>query len=303
MRLRKFLTYGVIVALAAASAINYTLFIFPNQFAPSGLNGICTMFQYLTGFKVSYLSFLLNLPLALLVFFKVSRSLALRSMIYVSAFSLFLILFEKLQLSDFAYDTGTSAILGPLVAGIVQGSISSVLLRASTHTGGTDYIGSLIHKYHPEFNFFWTVFMLNVLVAGASFFVYGYKIEPVLLCILYSFTSSAVIDRLNKAGRSAVRFEIITDCPEELGKAIITQLHHSATLIPAKGMYQGKETNILVCVVNKTQSAALAALIRSFPGSFAMASHVTEVVGNFKHLDTRGREERSLLDEGDGTGL
>ena len=42
---RKVLTYAVIVALACGSAVNYQLFIFPNKFAPSGLNGLCTMVQ------------------------------------------------------------------------------------------------------------------------------------------------------------------------------------------------------------------------------------------------------------------
>ena len=38
-----------IALLAAASAVNYAVFIFPNQFAPAGLDGLCTMFQDITG--------------------------------------------------------------------------------------------------------------------------------------------------------------------------------------------------------------------------------------------------------------
>ena len=141
------------------------------------------------------------------------------------------------------------------------------------------------------------------MVAILSFFVYGYKIEPVLLCILYSFASSSVMDRSNKSGRSAIRFEIITDHPEELSKAIVEQLHHSATLVPAKGIYRGKDTNVLICVVNKTQTARLSAIIRSIPGTFAVISQVSEVMGNFKHIDSRGNHEVSILDKGDGTGI
>ena len=42
---KKFLTYLVIGAVAVMAALNYQLFVFPNKFAPSGLNGICTMIQ------------------------------------------------------------------------------------------------------------------------------------------------------------------------------------------------------------------------------------------------------------------
>ena len=117
---------------------------------------------------------------------------------------------------------------------------------------------------------------------------------------MYSFVSSTVSDRLMKSGRSAIRCEIITDYPEELSAAIIHTLHHSATLIPAKGMYLGKETNILICVVNKSQIAALTAIVKDFPQSFAVLSSVSEVMGNFKHIDTHGHPEREFLDKGDG---
>ena len=302
-RIKKVLTYVVIMLVAAVGALNYELFVFPNQFAPAGINGICTMIQYLGGISVGYLSLLINIPLAIAVFFKVSRSLALRTMVYVTVFSLVLVVFDHVDISHLAYDTQSSAILGPLVAGIINGSCYSLLIRASAYSGGMDFVASLIHKFKPNINFFWTVFALNIAVAAISFFVYGYKLEPVLLCIIYSFTTSTVSDKLNKSGRSAVRFEIVTDHPEAISQAIIQRLHHSATLVPGKGMYQGKETNLLICVVNRTQAAALSAIIRSFPGTFAVMSQVSEVMGNFQKFDDQGNIEFSLLDEGDGTGI
>ena len=59
--MRKVLTYFVIAAVAFLSAVNYEIFIFPNEFAPSGINGICTMIQYVTGISVGYLSLLINI--------------------------------------------------------------------------------------------------------------------------------------------------------------------------------------------------------------------------------------------------
>lgn len=302
-RMKKVLTYVVIMCVAAIGALNYELFVFPNQFAPAGLNGICTMIQHLSGISLGYMSLLINIPLAIAVFFKVSRSLALRSMVYVLVFSLVLVVFDHVDISNFAYSTPSSAILGPLVAGIINGACFSLLVRASAYSGGTDFIASLIHKFKPHVNFFWTLFALNVTVAVLSFFVYGYKIEPVLLCIIYSFTTSTVSDKLNKSGRSAVRFEIVTDDPQAISDAIIKRLHHSATLVPGKGMYQGKETNLLICVVNRTQAATLSAIVREHPGAFAVMSQVSEVMGNFKHIDNQGNVEVPLLDAGDGTGI
>ena len=302
---KKVMAYLVIAGLALGSAVIYELFIFPNQFAPSGIYGICTMIQHVTGLNMGYLSFLFNLPLAIAVFFKVSRSLAIRAMTYVACFSTALVLLDFVDLSFLAYDTenGTSVILGPLAASLVNGSFYAMLLRAGTYTGGTDFAASLIHLRRPDFNFFYVTFGLNAVVAIISFFVYDYKPEPVLLCILYSFITSTVTDRLNKSGRSAVRFEIITGHPEEISREIIHELHHSATLLPGRGMFRGQPTSILICIVNKTQAARLSAIVRSYPHTFAVSSQVGEVMGNFKRIDNQGNPERELLDLGDGTGI
>lgn len=297
---KKVLTYLFIVGIAMVYALSYHLFVFPNKFAPAGLSGICTMIQYVFGINVGYLSLMINIPLAIWVYFAVSKPLAVRSMVFVVVFSLGLVVLEHVDLSAFAYSGESSKILGPLVGGIVNGACYAQLLKASAYTGGTDFVAALIHKNHPEKSIFGLIFAMNALVAVASYFVYDYKMEPVILCILYSFASSTLSEKVTKSGRTAVRCEIITDRPREISDAIIGKLRHSATLIPAKGMYSGKETNVLICVVNKTQVAALSAIIRAFPNTFAVFSQANEVMGNFRKLDEDGEEEVELLDPGDG---
>ena len=263
------------------------------------------MIQYIWGINVGYLSLLINVPLALWCYFEVSRPVALRSMVYVVSFSLGLILLDHVDISAFAYATenGTSKILGPLVAGIIQGYVFSILVKASAYSGGTDFISAIIHKRNPGKSVFVMSFTINVFIAISSYFVYGYQMEPVILCILYSFMSSTVADRLMKSGREAVCFEIITDYPNEISDEIIKKIHHTTTLIPAKGMYSGRETNMLICVVNKTQAAIVAGIIRKYPNTFAVMDPVSEVMGNFKNLSKDGKQVVSVLDAGDGKTL
>lgn len=297
---KKLLSYLVVVGLALACALNYQLFVFPNRFAPAGLNGLCTMIQYLFHISVGYMSLLINIPLAIWAMVKVSRTMAVRSMVYVVAFSLALILLQRVDLSRFAYETanGTSKILGPLVAGVINGASYSILARCGANSGGMDFVAAVVHKKHPEMGFFWIIFLINAMVAGCSYFVYGYQVEPVILCILYSFMSSTVSDRVVRGRRSAVRCEIITDYPEEISEAIITRMHHTATLVPARGMYSNKETHVLLCIVNRNQIPELAELLEEYPHTFAVLSGVSDVIGNFKRLDAHGRQTKNLLDEG-----
>ena len=302
---KKIWTYCAIAGVALIAALSYELFVFPNQFAPSGLNGICTMIQHITGFSVGYLSLLINVPLAIWCYRTVSKPLAVRSMIYVVVFSLGLLILDRMDLSALAYQTenGTSKILGPLVAGINMGYCYYVLVRGSAYSGGIDFIAAIIHKKRPNTNFFAINLAINTMIAIVSFFVYDYKMEPVILCILYSFASTTVGDRLMRSGKSAIRFEIITDYPDEISRDIIQKLHHSATLLPARGMYSGHSTSILVCVVNKTQAANLCNIVNQYPKSFAIMDQVIEVVGNFKSLNDHGKLVHEMLDHGDGQTL
>lgn len=302
---KKVWTYLVIALVALLSAVNYELFVFPNQFAPAGLNGICTMIQYIWGINVGYLSLIINIPLAIWCYFEVSKPVALRSMVYVGVFSVGLVLLDYVDLSAFAYATenGTSKILGPLVGGLIQGYVFSILVKASAYSGGTDFISAIIHKRDPNKSVFGMSFIINTCVAIVSYFVYGYQMEPVILCILYSFMSSTVAERQMKAGREAVCFEIITDYPRELTEEIIRKTGHTTTLIPAKGMYTGQERNMLICVVNKTQAAAVAKIIRKYPATFAIMDPVSDVMGNFKNLSKDGKQVVQVLDSGDGKTL
>lgn len=302
---KKVWTYWVIALVAVLAAVNYELFVFPNKFAPAGLNGICTMIQYLTNISVGYLSLIINVPLALWCYHEVSKPLALRSMVYVITFSLALLVLDRVDMSAIAYSTenGTSKILGPLVAGVIQGYVYSILVKASAYTGGTDFISAIIHKRNPNRTFFGMTFAINTCIALASYFVYGYEMEPVILCILYTFMSTTVGERLMKSGREAICFQIITNYPDEISRELIEKLHHTTTLLPAKGMYSGKETSALLCVVNKTQVAAVTRIIHSYPHTFAMVHPVSEIFGNFKNLSSDGKEVHPVLDTGDGETL
>ena len=295
---KKIVSYLMVVMIALMMALNYQLFVFPNSFAPAGLNGIFTMIQHVLGFKLSYTSIILNVPLAIIVFFVIAKPFALRSLLYTLAFSGFLMVFDAIDLSAFVYDTELSKLVGPAVAGMITGFGGYYMHRIGACYGGTEFIAKLIHRKNPAVNFFSIIFGLNVSVAIASYFVYDFKIEPVLMCIIYSYFSSSVRDNMNSKHNSALRCEIITDDPIALSQAIMEKLHHGVTAMKAKGMYSGVEKTVLVCIINSSQLTELTKLVQNFTGSFVTVGQVTGVMGNFKRLDSKSDPEKVIYDSG-----
>ena len=156
------LSYILVVLVALMMAFNYQLFVFPNRFAPAGLNGLLTMLQHLFNFKLSYSTILLNVPLAVVSFFLNSKPRALRTLTYSVAFSVFLIWLDNVDLSMFVYSTASSTLLGPLVAGLITGFGGYVMHKINACYGGTEFIAGFIHKYKPEVNFFNIIFCILI---------------------------------------------------------------------------------------------------------------------------------------------
>ena len=278
------LSYAQVVGLACLMGVNYELFVFPNAFAPAGINGLATMLQYLLHINIGYLSLLINLPLTLLAWKKVDPDFARKTLAFVLAFSGATLLLGQLDLSGIAYDSGSSAILGPVAAGVINGAVYGLTIRQNGSTGGTDIVAAWVRKKHPEASLVWLIFLLNAAVAVLSFFVYGYQFEPVILCLIYCYLSSSISDAILKGGKAAMKFEVITREPEELSHQLMEQLHHGVTVLQAEGMYSETPRYLLICVVNRHQVVQFQEVLTRFPGTFAYVSGVNETLGNFKHI-------------------
>lgn len=279
-------SYAIVAALAVVMALSYELFVFPNSFAPAGINGIATMVQYLFELNIGYFSLMVNVPLLILAWFMVGHEYVCKNATFILVFSAASLVLGELDLSAFVYhtDTGTSAILGPVTAGIISGTIYGFVIRQGGATGGTDIVAACIRCRRPEFSLMWMIFALNASVALISYFVYDYQFEPVILCLLYCYLSSRISDGILKGGQRALKFEVVTEHAEELSQYLLRELHHGVTVIPAYGMYSGHTKQLLICVVNRHQIVAFHNALSLFPDTFAYITEVNETVGNFKKV-------------------
>lgn len=284
--MKKVSQYVSLTVLAIVSALSYVIFVFPNNFAPAGFNGIATIIQHIFHINAGYMSILLNIPLVILVFFLVDKQFALNTFAFLLIFSGSLVVFQDfvdLSWLMYATDNGTSTILGPIVAGIISGYTVGKAVLINCCSGGTDLCAALVHKFKPNYDFAWVAFILNASVAVVSFFVYGKNLEPVILSIIYSFFTSTITDKLIKGSREAIKFEVVTNYPEEVGKAIIERLGHSATVLRGEGAYTGAEKGVVLCVINKDEIVSFKKILLEFPDTFAYASNVNFTVGKFKN--------------------
>ena len=281
-------SYSKIVFSAILLALVYYIFIVTNNFAPAGLNGIATMIQYKTGFSISYMSLLINIPLSILAYFLVQKDFAVKTLLFSLLYSVAFLLLQNSNLTFIQYNAlGHDTIYPVVLSGVMAGVVYGICFRVNASTGGTDVISRYINKIRPETNFFIVTFTLNAIVAIASVFVYSEEAlnyKPMALCIIYCFISSFVGNFMLKATKTAYKFTIITAHKDELIQQITSKLHHGCTEIDAIGTYTGAKKSVLICVINKHQLNDFQKIIAKFDDTFSYFEVVSETYGNFKHI-------------------
>ena len=283
--IRKFFDLVKISLLAFISASNYCIFVFPNKFAPAGIDGICTMIQDVLNINMGYFSLFVNIPLIISAFIILNRDYAVKSSVYVIIFSISVIFIKESGISAIYYltQTGTSTILAPLASGVIRGLIYIQTLKLNGSAGGVDIISSIIKIKKPHLNFMDNIFIINTLIALASFWVYGMNIEPVICSIIYAYMSSYTCNHLRNKEHEIIKYEIITKTPSEIISHINYELHQRATIINAKGAFSGEDTNIVLCITKKSDAPLLEKLLLNFPGCVTFKSYASDSISGITY--------------------
>lgn len=282
------ISYFWVAAVAILLALNYHIFIVQNNFAPAGLNGIATMVQYKTGFSISYMSLLINIPLSVFAYFLIQKSFATKTLVFTLVYSFSFLFLQNAGLEFLQYNAdGHDTIYPVIISGVISGVVYGICFKNSASTGGTDVVARYINKVKPDTNFFIVTFALNTVVAVASLFVYSENsvdYKPVALCITYCFISTFVGNHIIKGTKTAYKFTVVTTHPDEISREISDLLKHSSTKVAATGTYTNTEKWVLICVVNKHQLTDFQNILAKYDETFSFYELINETYGNFVNV-------------------
>jgi len=270
----------VLIALVASviSAVGLYFFVEPFDFAPSGIDGVSTMLRQLTGEKVNVgiFNFALNTPLLIIAWFVLKKRYVIYTAIYMLLSAGLVNILHLLQVPTFPIE---NALICAIFAGVAQGG-TALMLKIGASSGGVDIIGCMFQTKMRHVRVEKIIAILSYLTVVLAFFVFG-SLESVLLSTVEIFVCEQVSSSVLRSTRSAVRFEVVTDNPDEVCKEIISNLQHGATIMQGKGVYSNKEKAVIVVVINYYQVAEFLSIISKQENTFAYYVDVMGVKGNF----------------------
>ncbi|MDD7795969.1 YitT family protein [Clostridium sp. 'White wine YQ'] len=262
------------------ASLGVNIFLANAKLLSGGATGLALIIQYFTGFKAGYSVFLLNLPLFVISYFKLSKQFTLYSAIGMISLTISLLLTERIHLHINIDDLLVYCIYGGALCGI---GYSIVFLRNGS-TGGTDIITMLIRKKYSNFDIGTVGFSINVLIVilGAIFF----GLPRALYTLISIYLQNIILDKVLKGFGTKKLLMILTEKEEDVIKFIMTNLHRGVTSLNAEGEYTHHKKKMIYCIVTLPQLVYLKSQITSIdPKSFITIIDVSEVRGRgFKNL-------------------
>lgn len=272
----------------------FAIYIFttPNEFAPGGTNGVAVLLEYATGWNSGIFLLILSVPLFFVAFFCLGKKEAILStMSFIVSSGVLMLLPLIPDMPQYGGGEGLEKIVhglfGAVMGGIFLGIALAVMIKSCGTSGGTTILASVINKKFRNISVSMLTAAFDAIVVFASIFVYGWgksftdALDPVLLALVSLFVTSRMSDAILQGFKSAYKFEIITDRPEEISEEIMKKTNHSVTKVEAEGMYSHEGKSMLVCIIRKRQIAQLQRIIRNYPGTFAYFTPTSEVFGKF----------------------
>ena len=285
----KTLTYDALCAVFAGLIVGTAYFFFQNSngFAPGGVGGLATITHYLVQNAVpwSVLMIAFNLPIFVLVSAFINKKLGLMLIIYMCVQSFTPDLWEMIGMQPYSLaNSGEdfNIVFACIATGVVSGFGFSMMLKRFGASGGTYGISALLKRARPEMNIAYVSFILDASVVCIAFFVYGMRFTPALCTLMNLFVANIIVDRGLGGMKNGYKFEIVTDTPDEIAAALMSELKHGVTEICVRGMYSNTDKYMLICIINKRQIGEMMKLLKRYPNTFASFEKVSEVFGNFK---------------------
>lgn len=277
---------GVCVgALVYACFIN--LFIVPAGFYTGGVMGFCQLIRTvlinvfginLGGIDIAgILYYIINVPIMIIAFRIVGRVYFLKTLIAITAETLFLTIIPVPAQPILVGDPLAACLIG----GIGGGAACGFLLRMGASDGGMNLAGALLMKRRVNISIGMANNILNVFLYLIMFFMFNAQI--VIYSVIFAMTFSMSLDKFFTQSIAVDVHIIVKKDDGQLRDEIFAKLGRGITKWQAVGAYTGEPKDIFYITINKYELSHLVWIVRRYDtNAMIVANPGVLVNGNFE---------------------
>ena len=273
--LMKKYTFEILLIMlgAAIMSVATALFLLPNQLSSGGFSGIATITYYLFNWKMGTVILLLNIPFFILAFIRIGKEFVFKSIVGTIALSIFIDFFDRFN------PLTTDRFLACIYGGILIGLGTSLILRASASTGGSDLVSYIIKSFKPGLSTSNLIVIFDAIIITLNVICFK-KLEVGLYSAISIYLMGKVIDIVFEGIGFSKMIFIISEKYEAISKEISKKVFRGTTGIYSKGMYTNEEKMMLMCVASRREIIEIRQIAKKIDArSFVIISNVREVYG------------------------
>lgn len=266
-----FMKNVIIVIGSLIVAIAFNFFLVPYGILSSGISGIAILVGLVTPFNTGLLNLLFNLPLVVLGYFKLGKTITINTMICVVSLSVFLYLLPVVQVTD-------NILLSTVFGGALGGIGVGLILKFAGTSGGLDIIAIMISRIsNVSIGLLLTAMNgVIVLISGAVF-----NWDIALYTLLSIYLTGKMIDTIF-TNHVKLTMQIVTTKGDLISDDLLHSIYRGITITEGFGGYTQEKKQIIMMVVTRYETLQIKKIVRKHDEhAFINIFETVEVDGNF----------------------
>lgn len=256
---------------SAICALAVNGILVPKQFLSGGLTGI-TLFinRFVPAAPISWMYLVFNIPLFIFGYRQLGKRFFVLSLAGTAFYT------AAIELIDFRIAVN-DMMLSAILAGLINGIGSGMILRSKGSAGGTDILSVLLaNRFGIKLGTTFLSFNIFVLTGAALFF----SLDEALFTLVYMFVSSKMIDLAIYGLSQRKAVTIVSEQWKTINQNILDEMQRGTTLIAASGGFSQQSVNMIYTVVSRRELNQLKEVVlREDPKAFLVVNETSEVIG------------------------
>lgn len=254
-------------------AIGTSLFLLPNKLSSGGFAGIATIFYYLFNFKLGNVILILNIPFFVLAFIRIGKKFVIKSILATFSLSIFVNWFEKFN------NLTTDKFLACIYGGVLIGIGTSLILKSTASTGGSDLVSYIIKSFKPGLSTSNLIVIFDFIVIALNVVIFK-QLEIGLYSVITIYLMGKIIDIVFEGINFSKMIFIISKKYQEISDIIGKEMSRGVTGIVSKGMYTNEEKMMLMCIASRSEIIKIRKIVNSIDSkAFVVIEDAREVYG------------------------
>ena len=276
------------------AAVAIRLFLDPFSIVPGGVSGLSmgverlarrfipdaitfgsasiSLFWVKELLKIEWLNLIFNVPLFILGAKLLGKKTAILTLLAIVELTLALMVVPAYKAVD---DWMLTSIFGGITVGIGLG----LVFRYGATTGGTDLAGAIINHKYPNFSIAKGMALVDLFIVIFIGLVEG-KVENSMYSLVAVYFCMKLADMMLDNFGYQKGFFIVSNKPQDIANALMSDLGRGVTLLKGEGMYSKQDRPVLLCVVSRSQFVRAKKVIQDVDEkAFIMVSDMSEVLG------------------------